>query len=162
MQVGAGHRATADHREGPCRLGRQRIDRHRRGGSGAGGGQFGGIAEQQRLAGLHGHQQGPGGDQRAFGRLDVGRGLDPVDALLGQHAEVIDEVAGSPGELHPLLGRLQGFACGEVQEHAAHGLVHVHLLEQTAGFGVLEDERRGAGHGEASEARNIQSFHLGL
>ncbi|MCY1530684.1 hypothetical protein D9M68_658830 [compost metagenome] len=162
VQVSAGHRAAADHREGARLLGRQGLDRHRRSGGGAGGGQLAGIAEQQRLAAVHGHQQGPGGDQGALGRLDIGRGLDPVYALLGQHPEVVDEVAGGIGKLHQLLGRLQGFARSEVQEHATHGLVHIHLLEQTVGFGLLDDNGRGAGHGDAPRGWNKLFVHIGL
>ncbi len=141
-----GHRSAADQRQA-AGLGRsQGIHRHGGGGGGARGGQPGGIAEQQGLAGLHRHQQGPGGDQRALFANDVGRSLDSVDLFLGEHAEVVDEVAATGGELHQLLGRLERLAGGQVEEQLAHGLEDVDTGEQLLGFGLLDDQGSGGAH----------------
>ena len=72
LQVGMGYRSAADQRQAAGFGRSQGIHRHGGGGGGARGGQPGGIAEQQGLAGLHRHQQGPGGDQRALFANDVG------------------------------------------------------------------------------------------
>ncbi len=144
--VRAGHGAAAD--DGQLGgIGRgQGIHRQRRGGGGALGGKGGGVAEQQRLAVLHGHQQGPGGDHRPLRFGQVGRGLDPVDLLAGQYAEVVDEVTAS-GERHQLLGRLHGLSGGEVEEHAAQGGLDVDQGQQAFGFVGGDDPGQGAGHG---------------
>jgi len=80
------------------------------------GGQLGGIAKHQWLAGLHRHQQRPRRYQWPLFAHDVRRSLDPVDPILCQHAQVIDEVAGTFRKFHELLRRLYGLPGGQVAE----------------------------------------------
>ncbi|MNL46617.1 hypothetical protein D3C87_1693490 [compost metagenome] len=114
-----GHLATADNRQALRLQRREGIDRHRRRRRSAGGGQFAGIAQQQRLTGLHRHQQRPGRHQWTLLAHDVRRGLDPVNAVFSQHTQIVDEVASALGKLHQLLRRLHRLPGGQVAEQFA-------------------------------------------
>ena len=125
MQMRLSDLAAAD----DCQsLGVQRgegVDRHCRGRGGARGGQFAGITEQQRLAGFHRHQQCPCRHQRTLLTDDVRRSLHSVHAILGQHAQIIDEVAGALRELDHLLRRLHGVTGRQIAEQLAQDLRHI-------------------------------------
>ncbi|MNR26916.1 hypothetical protein D3C85_1441580 [compost metagenome] len=96
------------------------------------------------MAAVHGHQQGPGGHECAFAAHDVRRSLDPVDALFGQYAAVVDEVTGAAGEFDQLLGRLHGAPGVQIDEQLAQDVRDVQLAEERAGL-LLVDHVRG-GH----------------
>ncbi|MNY05272.1 hypothetical protein D3C86_1379840 [compost metagenome] len=129
MQVRLGHFAAADDGQAIGCEWREGVDRHGGGGRGARGGQFSGIAQQQRLAGLHRHQQRPRRHQRPLFTDDVWRCLDPVHTVFGQHAQVVDEVAGALWKLHQLLRRLYGLPGGQVAEEFAQDLRHIDLRQ---------------------------------
>ncbi|MCY1428798.1 hypothetical protein D9M71_446950 [compost metagenome] len=71
VQVRLGHFTAADDGQTIGCEWRQGVDRHGGGGRRARGGQFSGIAQQQRLAGLHRHQQRPCSHQRPLFTDDV-------------------------------------------------------------------------------------------
>ncbi len=69
---------------------------------------------------------------------DIGRGFHPVNAGPGQHAEVVDKVAATIGELYQLLRGLQRIAGGQLAEHGDHGLVHIDLGKQLLCCGFIQ------------------------
>ncbi|MNG09209.1 hypothetical protein D3C84_926200 [compost metagenome] len=77
---------------------------------------------------------------------DIGRGLDSVDLVSSQHAQVVDEVPGALGKHHQLLGRLHRLSRGEVAEQLAQDVRYVDLPEQFSGLGLGHHIGR-AGHG---------------
>jgi hypothetical protein len=120
-------------------------------GRSARGGQFSGIAQQQRLPALHRHQQCPRRHQWSLFTDDVRRSLDPVHAVFGQHAQVIDEVAGALWELHQLLRRLHRLPGGQVAEQFAQDLRHIDSRQILAGLG-LGDHLGRTGHGRLRDS----------
>ncbi|MNF87007.1 hypothetical protein D3C84_694610 [compost metagenome] len=128
---------------GVCRS--EGVDRHSRGRGGARGGQFGGIAEQQRLTGFHRHQQGPCRHQRTLLANDIRRGLHAVHAVFGQHAQIIDEVAGTLRKFHQLLRRLHGVTRRKITEQLAQDLRHINARQQLTGL-MLVDHVGRIGH----------------
>ncbi|MNT74714.1 hypothetical protein D3C72_2135570 [compost metagenome] len=74
---------------------------------------------------------------------DVGRGLDPVDAFVGEHTAIIDEVALARRKLHQLLRWLHGLSGRQVTEQVAQDLGDIHLRKQLASVLLIDDERRG-------------------
>ncbi|MNX82859.1 hypothetical protein D3C86_1146010 [compost metagenome] len=146
VQMRLGHFAATDDGQASGGERRESVDRYCGSRGGAGCGQFTGIAEQQRLAGLCRHQQRPRRHQRALLADDVRRSLDPVNAVFGQHAQVVDEVAGALRKFHQLLRRLHGLSGRQVTEHFAQDLRHVDLRQQFASLGLIDHMRR-TGHG---------------
>ena len=153
MHMGLRHGAAADHRQA-VGFGRgQGIHGHCGGGGGACGGQAAGIAQQQWLAGLHRHQQGPGGNQRALLADDIGRGFHPVHTRSGEYAQVIDKVASPVGELHQLLRGLHRMTGDQLAEQGDHGLVYIDLGQQLFGSGFIQ-HIRGGRHGRLRNELN--------
>ncbi|MNZ96289.1 hypothetical protein D3C78_1154770 [compost metagenome] len=149
VQVRLRYRAAANDCQACRAWPGQGVNGYGRGGGGASRGQLAGITQHQGLAGLHRHQQRPGGDQwTAVLAHDVGRGFHPVYTVFGQHPEVVDEVTRALRERHQLLSRLHGLAGGQVTEQLAQDLRHVDAIKQFAGLG-FGDHKREAGHAEA-------------
>ncbi|MNF94037.1 hypothetical protein D3C76_1138830 [compost metagenome] len=146
VQVRLGHFATADDGQAIGCERREGVDRYGGGRGGACGGQFTGVAQQQRLTGLRRHQQSPRGHQWSLITDDVRRSLDSVHAVFGQHTQVVDEVAGTLWELHQLLRRLHCLPGRQVTEHFAQDLRYVDLRQQLASL-ILVDHLGRTGHG---------------